>query len=817
MKQKTKFILCLVLVALSSVACGSGNRSTARILETFVALELDASDGNLSAGNNLLYSLDGEEIIPSFRLGTDSSLIVSPSFGAPSAQSFYGFAELPDGQIGFWSQKNEANQILAINKKTGEKTRLFSSNEQFSNVEYFIDQEVFVINTNDSNSEGKCYVLSLDSEPQRVGSGRCVATKDRLWLISSDEIGTTLSELNSKFEVSGRQLLPSREITLSYSGKLAIGESTKSGLLNVYSIASGDTLWSSSATDLVAELLTVAETSDSFIIGIDADDEDGLIDLLWFRLDGVKLVNELLGSSESASVSLSQLGDFVVAELGGIGDSSPRLLAATLGDEMKIIEQDAITEFTALIEPNIVAFVDDEVLYMSEAGEAPTRAMDVYGKIYSISKASNGAILVMTRDDEEYLLTIVSRDGSRWQSSEIFTGGDLPFVADVWGDSVLIKSTEDDGYVTLYNFNLSADAKLEKLAEGNIKIANFGPNGRVYFAETAGDSIDVFSIVPSDRDSRKRVSSRYTIVRFGQIGLKKALLLSESRTMTAATDRLIAYCKSKGLPILLADGGSATVTSHFFWDKDYTTPSFVCVRIRNKDLGRKISISANSTEDIAILWEEFDLENSDDHTPSPNWAKPLQSADDQAGTTNPFLSIIPDQSALVSIVSWGKTATAVEIRVGSQAQVGTYSSKFDILQIDRSMLASDKCKVHAVIDGSKTLRVKVGVYPNGETGVTPFCVRLSGLDNAPHRLVMNPIEIGEIAALTVECSALADQYYFDKSFRSDRPGAEDYSNGYLFSSDLKGFIGLCELRHYEKYPGDNGWGTWGEIDLSLEN
>jgi hypothetical protein len=169
--------------------------------------------------------------------------------------------------------------------------------------------------------------------------------------------------------------------------------------------------------------------------------------------------------------------------------------------------------------------------------------------------------------------------------------------------------------------------------------------------------------------------------------------------------------------------------------------------------------------------------------------------------------------SLISVLSWDKKAP-VEIAVGSQALIGSSSSELDFQRYNNHNLVKNECSKHAMIDGTKTLRVKVGVYPSGQTGVTPFCVRLSGFQDQARRLVMNPIETGDLAGLTVACTD--GQYYFDKDFRSDRPSSEDYQNGYSFSATLKGLIGLCEFRHYEEYPASNRWGTWGEVELSLQ-
>lgn len=257
-----------------------------------------------------------------------------------------------------------------------------------------------------------------------------------------------------------------------------------------------------------------------------------------------------------------------------------------------------------------------------------------------------------------------------------FAGVGQPSIEDARGDSVLIRSSEDDGYVMLYYLDLSGEPKSEKLAEGNIKAANFGPDGLVYFADVTGDSIDVFSIKPGDRDSRKRVSSRYMVSRYGQFGLSGAQWLSNAQAMSAIVDRLLAFCKSQGLPILIAAGGSETVTVDRNVNlNDVASSAKVCVRIRSKDVGKEVSVSATSGEDVALIWDEFNLLDGDEPSTANNVR--TESADDQGSTTDPFLRIeSTDRSALLNVVSWGETSS-VEIGVGLEAKDGTSSSEFN--------------------------------------------------------------------------------------------------------------------------------------------
>ena len=79
----------LALIAFSLVACGGGNSASGSISETFIALELESSDGVLSVENKALYSIEGGEIVPTFRFGSNTfPIFISPEFGAPRAQNY---------------------------------------------------------------------------------------------------------------------------------------------------------------------------------------------------------------------------------------------------------------------------------------------------------------------------------------------------------------------------------------------------------------------------------------------------------------------------------------------------------------------------------------------------------------------------------------------------------------------------------------------------------------------------------------------------------------------------------------------------------
>jgi hypothetical protein len=234
--------------------------------------------------------------------------------------------------------------------------------------------------------------------------------------------------------------------------------------------------------------------------------------------------------------------------------------------------------------------------------------------------------------------------------------------------------------------------------------------------------------------------------------------------------------------------------------------------MRQKGSEVALNISVKSNEDLAIEWLEYDL--SENQTPeSGGRVSRLLSADDSGSSLSPSLNVTSSAaSALIRLYSWGEDATGT-ISIGSTASSSS-STEFDRDRYESDEGAREACRIHAVVEAGETKRIKVGVLPNGFTGETPFCVRLEPGLNSPRNLVMNPIEIGDLAGLTVTCTD--DDYYFDRNFRSDRPSVEDYDDGYRFSASLKGLVGLCGFRHYADYPADDGWGTWGEVDISLQ-
>jgi hypothetical protein len=803
-RRQSWFIAALLVT--TATACVGGGQTSGN--ERFVALELKGDDGRLIEGNLTLFKIEGDEIIPTFRLGPSDdigAIEIRSDFGSGDEDSYYGFPEFVDGRAAFVNRGSDADQLSLIDVTTGEKSRLLSSEASFRDVTFFEKRGVIVANSG-YGEEGRCYVVDKSLEVRRVGSGNCVATTGRLWLISVEDDETRISEIDDMFEVAGRRTIPSGEVLLSPSGRLAIAKTTR-GLLEITSMASGDVLWSSNESDSGSEILDTAVGSDSFLIGIDADDSDGEVEVLWMRFEDGALKSDSLGSSRTVFATLSRSGE--VAIVGWEDpDGVTRYDLASLEDSDTPRVQDlGNAESTWFIEPNVIATVEDDTLYLANTNFAPRRAMDIYGQISSIVSTGSSSLLVTTSEDEKTTLSIVSPDGDRWKSTEAISGVNNLSFADSRGLSVLVVAAEDDDYGSLYEISVADDGKTSRVAEGNIRRAAFGNEGLVYFAEVNGSSVDVYQARPSDRKSRTRVSSRYIVQRFGPSEAQYAKS-AKSREMTAVIDPLLAYCRSAGIPVLDISASSSTVAVK----RNDRGTSVGCVRMRQKGSEVALNISVKSNEDLAIEWLEYDL--SENQTPeSGGRVSRLLSADDSGSSLNPSLNVTSSAaSALIRLYSWGEDATGT-ISIGSTASSSS-STEFDRDRYESDEGAREACRIHAVVEAGETKRIKVGVLPNGFTGETPFCVRLEPGLNSPRNLVMNPIEIGDLAGLTVTCTD--DDYYFDRNFRSDRPSVEDYDDGYRFSASLKGLVGLCGFRHYADYPADDGWGTWGEVDISLQ-
>jgi len=806
MRFKQQSWITVALLVTTATACVGGGQSSGN--ERFVALELKADDGRLIGGNVTFFTIEGDEIIPTFRLGPSDDIDpinIRSDFGSGDEDSYDGFPEFVDGRVAFVSRGSDADQLSLIDVATGEKSRLLSSEARFSDITLFEKRAVIVANSG-YGEEGRCYVVDKSLEVRRVGSGNCVATDGRLWLISVEDDETRISEIDDIFEVAGRRTISSSGVLLSPSGRLAIARTAR-GLLEIYSMASGDVLWSSNESDSGAEILDTAADSDSFLIGIDADDSDGEVEVLWMRLENGTLKSDSLGSSRTVFANLARSGK--VAIVGWEDpDGITRYDLASLQDSGTPRVQDlGNAESAWFIEPNIIATVEDDTLYLANTKSAPRRAMDIYGQISSIVSTGGSSLLVTTSEDAKTTLSIVSPDGDRWKSTEAISGVNNLSYAGSRSSSVLIVTSEDDDYGSLYEVSLANDGKTSRVAEGNIKRAAFGTEGLVYFAEVNGSSVDVYQAKPGDRKSRTRVSSRYIVQRFGPSDARSAKN-ARGREMTAVIDPLLAYCRSAGIPILDVSASSNTVAVK----RNDRGTSVGCVRMRQKDSEVALNIRVESSEDLAIEWLEYDL--SENQTPENGGrVSRLLSADDSASSLSPSLNVTSSAaSALIRLYSWGEDATGT-ISIGSAASSSS-STEFDRDRYEADERAREACRIHAVVEAGETKRIKVGVLPNGFTGRTPFCLRLEPGLNSPRNLVMNPIEIGDLAGLTVTCTD--DVYYFDRNFRSDRPSVEDYDEGYRFSASLKGLVGLCGFRHYRDYPADYNWGTWGEVDISLQ-
>jgi len=774
-----------------------------------VAIELEGENDNLRVGNLSLYSLEADEIVPTFRLGSSSDvgpIEIREAFGTSERESYYGFPTFVDEKIVFVNRTSSADQLTLIDASLGEKTRVLSSDARFSNVTLFQNPGVIVVNSGFSE-DGRCFVIDKSLEVRRIGSGRCVATDRRLWLVSEDDSTTQIFELDESFEVIGRRSFPADSVVLSFSGRLGVLR-TSGGLVEIHSIANGEVLWTSDKSDTASQTLTIASQADSMLIGVDADDEDGEIEVIWVRIVNGVLKSDSLGSARSVAGSLSSDGSIAVVQWTDPDDNA-RFEMWAMSESGSPRSQDLGNAENALfIEPNLVATVEDGTLYIADGNSAPRRAMDIYGEIVELSavKGTN-ALYALTREDGDFTLTTLRRDGEKWRSTEVVPPSQELEIVDARGGQLLVIAVEDDAYGAIYILNVTEDGKARRIAEGNLRFASFGQDDHVYFAEVNGDSADIYRMKPGDRKSKTRVSSRYMIQQYGPRSTTPAQFLIGAE-MTAVVDSLLAYCKQKGLPIINVGETLTSVAVPRLADGS----PVACVRMRERGAETTVNVKSESSEDTAIQWVEYDL--NENQTPeNGGQVDRILSADDSGSSYNPTLNVSTGAgSALLRLYSWGEDATAT--LTVSSGRVATNSTEFDSSRYTADAKAREECRIHAIVDGMSPKRLKVGVYASGITGETPFCVQLRPGSSGPRTLVMNPIEIGDVAGLTVSCSE--NDYFFERTFRSDRPMVEDYDAGYVFPSSTKGLVGLCIFRHYRDYPADFGWGTWGEVDISLQ-
>ena len=72
MRFKQQSWIIVALLVTTATACVGGGQSSGN--ERFVALELKADDGRLIGGNVTFFTIEGDEIIPTFRLGPSDDI-----------------------------------------------------------------------------------------------------------------------------------------------------------------------------------------------------------------------------------------------------------------------------------------------------------------------------------------------------------------------------------------------------------------------------------------------------------------------------------------------------------------------------------------------------------------------------------------------------------------------------------------------------------------------------------------------------------------------------------------------------------------------
>jgi len=145
-RQQSWFIAALLVT--TATACVGGGQSSGN--ERFVALELKEDDGRLIEGNVTFFTIEGDEIIPTFRLGPSADIDpieIRSDFGSGDEDSYYGFPEFVNGRAAFVSRGSDADQLSLIDVATGEKSRLLSSEARFSDIKFFEKRAVIVANS----------------------------------------------------------------------------------------------------------------------------------------------------------------------------------------------------------------------------------------------------------------------------------------------------------------------------------------------------------------------------------------------------------------------------------------------------------------------------------------------------------------------------------------------------------------------------------------------------------------------------------------------------------------------------------------------
>lgn len=848
-----------ILLLLGLVSCSESTKSSTstdgRGRESFLAVRASLDESNLTGFNGAdvaTFSLFDSEIVPDVRVARSNDATLIAVFGntRTTEADYLGYPFATNGQFIVWSRSSQQDELVLINPDNGERTKLHSG-QMFANVSYFEDIETLVVNSR------VCDAVRLDGEVRRLGIGQCVGTSLGLRLIEQGAESITVSVIDELLEVSDRRKFPIIEATLSASGALVYGRSVGSGSLAVFELATGRKLWTSKPTDFRAEVISSSKSGDSLLVAQDSDDNDNLVDLFSIRVDETGASVKKLFSARTLSAQLSSDGTAVMIATRPSSESvysyqTENLLTGESSELNYVGEPSGL----ALSSTNSYAFTNGGTLYVGTFGDAPQRALDIFGEVTGLVEiVGESTLLVLTNDSGQAELTIVRNTDSAPKAKLVLSVfGRLAFNPQLGSRSelALVTAVDQDGYGTLYEVSLADKFEAKRLAEGNIGWFSYGPKGNVFYGDVLNGEMSVYEVTASDKPRRTLVSTRYMVVRQGPSVIRETSG-GFLQTIQAYLDPTLDLCKKQRLQLITLQEGSIELTLN---EMGQGGPATLCIQVPLQVRGSSFDLSLVQSPEGGSEEEQFDSAfemlstdvGSVDAISSADSLDVLATADDSATDTYSTSSFESQLSRfefsrptyMMRGYSWSQSASA-QFLISKPLENPETSTTFSRDDWKNRAASYRSCKGLPTLvasparDGTE-MEFVVGVDINGDAEIKQFCLsvpRALEQTRTEHSLYLIPDDTrGGIAELALGCADLqarqssSGRPYGSLSSPREIVGFESReSDGFGSSQNTtlavfeltKGLFGPCYLTHQSPRPAEAGSVTRAKVRMTLES
>lgn len=774
---------------LASCGGSAGNKSGQKISELFLAADVvfESNEYGDFTINDIMVAEINDSLVPTTRLTASSegrAIAVYLSLDESKDYQYYGYPQISKDEYLVWSFGNGNEEIVKLNVKTGEKTRVLAG-ESINDVSFFNDDKILIANT----KEGTCFGSDDSFLSVRIGKGRCTISNGEIFLVDDQETSTRIARLGEDLVPSESIVVPLKSARVMRSGLVAQGTDEK-GDLAFYSIVDGSRLWKSDGGVQTPTILAEAESTGMWVLGIDADDNDERIDVVRFALEKDVLETETLLSSPFASAWMSSDGRNVLIATRDTADSTMILHKHLVGDGVpSVVLPNEKIEKIAIGSADQVVLMGGGSFYLGSLGEEFTRVGDLFGDVDRvIFLRDSDKVLVPTTRDGKYEILMADRKASGF--TQIAKGDGVLRVSDtslLKNGKFVFLSRESDGYSVISEVALSEKAELKRIAEGRIGYYVLSEAGELFYAEVNAPTFTFYRQKSADRASREQLSTQHILLRQGSSGVDTYFPYMPG-FMQAFVDPVLKQCKADGVPIVklgveqtvpVGDGGAE--------------PSEFCIQVPKESQGAEFSIAITGDVDTALSGNGYDVDDVELYD-----------------SANVFLEIsgdpllqrvtLSESSYRFQLISWsgkGKALIKFNLADTTDSRV-VYASQFNQSRWDESENNRIACNPSSTLRSGKMISVAATVDTYGYSQETEFCVYQGPLRS--NQLLIAGQNSSDRLGAKIYCSSLGNgssisyTYAQNDSYRNDPFPTFYRSNKGVYS---------CTLSNYFEKPASN--------------